>query len=414
MVSINKYEDNLHNNNLLVIYMLVFSTILIPSIKVGSIPAFRVEQLIVILYLMYFFIKLTVGKKIKKNHSIFAGLYVGFSIFIVLSILVGSFKGIKIVINDFFELYKVLIYLGVYLITVSIVKSEKDKIKILNFINFCLLISVVIAVQQYFDLFNLNERYVHIIAPTQFRTLVNNYPTPRVIGMTSNPNVYAVMPGIGATISWSIYLTTREKRNILFLVVFILAVLMTLSRSGFVFMASSIATFTFLYFKSSFNFKTLVKGRINLKAIRILILSIFILTLLGLIIFNYLPEELTWRLMRGINIQTDSSFQARLRNWREHIDYFKSSPLFGLGPAKSIEYEHHVDNEWLLFLRQYGVVGCFYITFTFLSPLINKKDTFFRNLYLSILVGSALYMIPAVIYNSFQIMPLIMIMIGLI
>ena len=179
-------------------------------------------------------------------------------------------------------------------------------------------------------------------------------------------------------------------------------------------MASSIATFTFLYFKSSFNFKTLVKGRINLKAIRILILSIFILTLLGLIIFNYLPEELTWRLMRGINIQTDSSFQARLRNWREHIDYFKSSPLFGLGPAKSIEYEHHVDNEWLLFLRQYGVVGCFYITFTFLSPLINKKDTFFRNLYLSILVGSALYMIPAVIYNSFQIMPLIMIMIGLI
>ena len=54
MVSINKYEDNLHNNNLLVIYMLVFSTILIPSIKVGSIPAFRVEQLIVILYLMYF------------------------------------------------------------------------------------------------------------------------------------------------------------------------------------------------------------------------------------------------------------------------------------------------------------------------------------------------------------------------
>lgn len=408
MLNVNKI---LHNH-LLIIYAIIFSTILTPSIKISSFPAFRIEQLIVILFLVYLYFKFTLRKKVKIDNSYFPILYAMFSFFIVLSTLVGSFKGIEVIINDFYELYKILIYLGVYLLTKSLVKDENDKIKIVNFINICLLISILIAVQQYLNLFNLNEKYVHIIAPTQFRTLVNNYPTPRVIGMTSNPNEYAVMPGIGATISWSLLLTYKEKKNIIFLIIFILGVLMTLSRSGFIFMASSIATFTFLFFKS--NLKSLIKGRINLRAFQMLMIAICILFVLAIIIFNYLPEELTWRLMRGINIQTDNSFQARLRNWGEHIDYFKQSPIFGLGPAKSIEYEHHVDNEWLLFLRQYGVVGCCYFMFIFTFPFIKKKGTLFKYIYLSISAGCALYMIPAAIYESFQLMPLIMILIGLI
>jgi len=64
---------------------------------------------------------------------------------------------------------------------------KQDKIKIINFMIGCLLLSILIAIQQYFNLFNLNEKYVPLIAPTQYKALVNNYPTPRVIGMTSNP-----------------------------------------------------------------------------------------------------------------------------------------------------------------------------------------------------------------------------------
>ena len=116
-----------------------------------------------------------------------------------------------------------------------IIKNETDKIRVLEFIVTCLLVSVAIAAQQYFNLFGLNERYVPFIAPTQYRTLVNNYPFPRVVGMTNNPNVYALMPGIGAIISWGLYLNRRKRKHIIFLIAFIVGVLMTLSRSDLYF-----------------------------------------------------------------------------------------------------------------------------------------------------------------------------------
>ena len=203
----------------------------------------------------------------------------------------------------------------------------------------------------------MNEKYVHIIAPTQYRTLVNDYPYPRVIGMTSNPNVYAVMPGIGAILSWSMYIVTKERKNLIYMAIFIVGTLMTLSRSGFVFMVIGILTFTYLYvLKSSIS---IYKGKINLIKVRFLLISFIILVVFGVIIFNYLPDRLTWRLIRGIDIKSDISFQARIRNWKEHIEVFKLNPLFGVGPAKSIEFEHHTDNEWLFLLRRYGVIGCF-------------------------------------------------------
>lgn len=334
-------------------------------------------------------------------------LYLFFSYLIILSTLIGSFTGLKVIINDFFEIYKVLVNIGIYLITLSVVKSKQDKIIILKFMTLCLLISVLISVQQYFNLFNINEKYVHIIAPTQYRTLINNYPYPRVIGMTSNPNEYSVMPGIGAIISWSMYSITRKKRNLIYMFIFIIGVLMTLSRSGFIFMATGLVAFTFLY-------SIKLKGKINIKIIRFLLSSILLLVLFSIVIFIYLPEELTWRLIAGFDIQFDNSFQARLSNWKEHIHYFQKSPWLGLGPAKSIDYIHHVDNEWLLFLRRYGVIGCSYIVITFIYPFIRSKDKFLKSIYFATLAGSALYMIPAIIYHSFQVMPLMVILAALV
>lgn len=412
MVNTQNYKKK-SKSNIWVIYSILFSIILTPAIKIKTLPAFRIEQVIVIIFTIYMYMKLILRKKTNKIDLKFPLTYIGFSFFIILSILVGSFKGIKVIPNDFFEIYKIFIYLGIYLVTVMTVKNEEDKVKVLNFMIFCLLISVAISVQQYFNLFNLNERYVPTIAPTQFRTLVKNYPYPRVVGMTSNPNVYSIMPGIGAIISWAMFSITRDKKYVLYIMIFVFGSLITLSRSGFFFMISGMVTFTFLYsFKSNIN--RLMKGFINLKTLRTVIISIVILVLLVIIIFRYLPEKLTWRLKAGIDIGSDNSFQARLRNWNEHISYFKSSPIFGIGPAKSIEYEKCVDNEWLLFLRQYGIVGCIYIVFTFLFPFTNSKDITFKCIYISMLVGSALYMIPAAIYHSFQLMPLVLIIAGLI
>src|SRR5690554_1644558 len=138
----NTYQMNRNNNkNILIIYGMIFSLILIPNIKLGGIPAFRVEQIIVTLVTLYAFIKVLSGKNINIKNSLFVFMYIGLSFLIFISILIGSFKGIVVIPSDFFEMYKIFIYLNTYIITTKIVTSNEDRIKVVKFTIFCLLIA---------------------------------------------------------------------------------------------------------------------------------------------------------------------------------------------------------------------------------------------------------------------------------
>lgn len=401
-------RENRHNNRLWVMKLILFSIILTPSLAIGSLPAIRLDQLIAAIYV---FLSLGYTKRVKKTHAQFATLYVGFAIIIVSSIFVGSLMGIRAGVRDFFELYKIMVYLGVYLATVLIVKTEEDRRKVLDFMILCLLISVAISVQQYFNLMGLNARYVPLIAPIHYRSLVNNYPYPRVVGMAPNPNVYAFMVGIGVIVSWGIYIVSKDKRKLLLLFALLIGLLMTRSRTGFLFTAMGVIAFTFFYFKSNRVFQN---GKIDKRMARTLMISICVLLVLGLLVFRFLPKELTWRLIAGFSIDADASFQARLVAWAEHLRYFQQSPILGIGPAKSIEYVRmHVDSDWVTLLKQYGLIGTTYVVFTFLFPLVGKGKSNFTSLYSAVLVACAVYMIPLPLYTNFQLMSLIMVVIGL-
>ncbi len=408
-------KKTIENYNLNIAYVIIFAIILTPSIRIKGLPSIRIEQIIVLLFTANIIIRLVTRKSIRVKKNKFVVMHSFFSLFVIFSILVGSIKGINVIPNDFFEIYKIYVYIGIFLIIFSTVKTKEDRYKIIKFMMICILISIIISIQQYFNLFNLNEKYVPLMAPTQYRSLVNNYPTPRVIGMTANPNEYAIMPAIGAILSWSIYLNTREKKNLIFLGIYILGVLMTLSRSGFVFMVIGVFVNTLLHFIAN-GIKTngLSEIKFNLKNMRFIIFGIILILLILIIIFGYLPKDLTWRLISGFDLNTDSSFQARLSNWKEHINYFKMSPIFGLGPAKSIQYKHYVDNEWLFLLRRYGVVGTISFAISFVTPFTKGKDKFYKHIYFSILLASSAYMLVVNIYNSFQVMPLIIILAALI
>lgn len=159
-------ESTTKSKSLFIVYLIIFCTILTPSARLGTLPAFRIEQLIVVLFYVCILIKVLLRKQIKITYNIFPFMYLGFSFFILLSILIGSKNGIKVMPNDFFELYKIIVYLGIFLISYSRIKSLEDKIKIVKFIIICLLLYIIVSVQQYFNLFNLNEKHVHLIAPT--------------------------------------------------------------------------------------------------------------------------------------------------------------------------------------------------------------------------------------------------------
>ena len=170
------------NNDLYVAYAIIFAIILTPSIKLSNLPSFRIEQLIVVLFTARIIIKFFHKEDINVKKNKFVVMYSVFSIFIVLSIFVGSIKGVNVIINDFFELYKIYMYIGIFLIINLIVNTREDRIRVIKFMMFCIIISILISIQQYFDLFNLNEKYLPLIAPTQYFTLVDGYPNPREIG----------------------------------------------------------------------------------------------------------------------------------------------------------------------------------------------------------------------------------------
>lgn len=412
MIIKNKFTGE---NKINLMYLLIFSIVLTPIINFDKIPAFRLEQVIVVFYMASLGLKLVKAKEIPKLEVGFISLYLGFSILMLISIGVGYFQGVNVVVNDFFELYRVLVYVGIFKMTSDLVVSEKDKKQVINFLILTLLISLIISVQQYFNLFNLNEKYVPYIAPTQYITLVDNYRYPRVVGMTSNPNVYSLMPGMGAIISWALLLDNKKLKDFIFLSLFVLGTLMTGSRSGFIFMASGIFMYTLLYLlklmrQKNITFKSLLKPRSLMIGVFVLVGIFLILVAL----FYILPSNLTRRLVSGFNIKDDLSFQTRLNIWREQSIYIKNSPLFGIGPAKSIKLVKQIDNEWLLLLRQYGFIGTGYLLFVFVYSFVTKHASTYKYIYVSILFGCILYMIPSIVYNTFQVMPLIIMFAALI
>jgi len=68
----------------------------------------------------------------------------------------------------------------------------------------------------------------------------------------------------------------------------------------------------------------------NTKKKKKIISSIVILIFIGVIIFNCLPEKITWRFKAGINIKSDRTFQMRLKNWIEHFIILSRVHYLGL------------------------------------------------------------------------------------
>lgn len=398
------------DNQIVIAYLIVFSIILTPAIRIMDFPSIRLEQIIVFIYLLNLLLTKKMHIVIKNCNLKFAIMFLGFGVIILFSIFIGYIKGIDILFRDFLEIYKVIVYLSIYLVITHIATFKNNREKIFKFTIFCLLLSVIIAAQQYFNVFGLNEKYVPYIAPSQYKNLINNHRFPRSVGMTSNPNEYAILPGIGFICSWALFLKSKERKYILFLFFFLLGELMTLSRSGFLFLVLGFLFYTVFAIISH----NLSKGRSKSQIVKSVLFTVSGLLLIGLIVFSLLPNELTWRLLQGLNISTDTSFQLRLQNWKEHIEVFKMSPIFGVGPGKAISFKHHVDNEWLMLLRRYGLFGTTYFIITFVFPFIKSVRSLYKYVYYSILIGAAIYMIPAIIYNSFQVMALIFLIVSLV
>src|SRR5699024_2286817 len=121
-------------------------------------------------------------------------------------------------------------------------------------------------------------------------------------------------------------------------------------------------------------------------------------------IYTDFSNEIFWRFESLYNITSDDSWTTRVNRWSENIELFKSSPLLGLGPLSRYNLQYAADNEWLLLLRSYGVLGTLYFLLMFIVPHLRGSKSDYKILTLSILVSASVFMIPVAVFNSLTLM----------
>lgn len=402
-----------------VLFLLLFCSILCPPIRFESIPYIRPELiLILIAWILLFFGKFTKEKSVKlKWKSVYKWFFI-FGGCILFSIFWGwIFKGFSPVPRDFFEIAKLVEYFLIFAFVANLNLKREDFKKYYIFAIFIFLISATFGFIQYFDLFhNFNESFIEYIAPKHLDEWMRHR---RIVGTTGNPNEFGMLMVMASSLAltgtlWNKRLDFKVFSFISFCILSF-TIFLTLSRSALIVFLISLIFILLLKYPQKFG----LRGKV-----RLIFLIFPTMIILGLIVIQIAPPKFVMRITSALNIEADVSFQNRLNIWKENLNIWKQSPIFGWGPGKDA-MTTIVDNEWLLLLRRYGIVGVIFFIFLFWNfysgvGKIQKKAQ--DNLFLGIfsvfsqasLISIAVYMIPAAFYHSLQLMPLLMTLLGLV
>jgi len=399
-----------------VIPLLLTVSILFPYIRLpGPIPDVRPEFIIALIaWCLIILSSISTGKPI---HLRYCNVYKWFAIFAIVIML--SITYIALVNNqmpiwrDFWEIVKLLLYFIIFVLVSSQRITHNDLRRYYKLALIVFLISACFGFLQYINFAGINELISPYYAPTQIRGLLVH---GRITGTTPNPNEFGALMVLAASLALSGALVYREWKLRLFcwfsLLIYGIALLLTLSRTSLVclFIASIIIIFLFYKEKG-------LKG--NFKRLFPLVLLGFLIII---VLLQVLPEKALARFSELLYFTEAPSWQARVGKWKTHYDIWLGSPLFGWGPGKA-EMSTIVDNEWLLILRRYGLFGL--ISFISLFGCLynglfrigrDNPETSVIALTVALrgtLISYSLYMMLASVYHSMQLMPILLLLLGL-
>ncbi|KAA8978334.1 O-antigen ligase family protein [Halospina sp. K52047b] len=387
--------------------IVIWALLLTPSVPtLSGLPDIRIDDILLILAPLIVF---GVQSRIVLDLRILLILLIALSI--EAGIFIGAALGYPASLLDHFVWFRLAKYIGAVVLGAALLHAEPNCSKALDwFIRKTIvpgLVLVLIVTQQYFDVGGLNSTYVEAVAPTQYETLVGDYPWPRPVGMVGNPNELSFLLGILSLGSIWVSLKKEKNRSLWGLtgLIFLAASGLTLSRSGV------FATFGGLALLIGNNILGGSKRKntgIVLKRGSILVaggvLGV-ILTALALSFYNdTIFNQVTWR----FTPKHYGGFYTRIENWKENFQLWQESPLFGIGLLKHSDFlKHSADNEWLLLARAGGILLVSLVIILISVGLFSKKNsaetlTFSRSLAFS----AALFMVPAAFFYSLIIMPL--------
>jgi O-Antigen ligase len=378
----------------------------------AALPKIRLEELVII----FCFFWSGTQSRIRISWGLHQSLHCLFCIFVLASILVGSFLGYESSLGDLNQLIRIFKYVFIYTVALTAVNThpdpDKERIRLFEFIVYISTIVALVGIQQYFDLFGLNKFYVMSLSD-HAATLID-YAYPRAIGLAGNPNDFGFMTAVSTLISYSLVLYKKEER-ILFISLFFVnfaSVLMSVSRGALLSLGIGLLLITFAH---------IVNPSIKTKnSNQQLIITIILFCLMSFTLFGNetMQDQMLWRFFAIQDLSDDVSFQERDVYWKGNISLFQTSPIMGVGPLRrASSVEQIADNEWLLLLRCYGIIGTvFWVLVLVIPQLVNLKTNqtsittrSFKVTTFAILVGTFLFMIPAAVYHSLLLMPVVLI-----
>ncbi|MCL1851862.1 MAG: O-antigen ligase family protein [Peptococcaceae bacterium] len=293
----------------------------------------------------------TVGRVI---NILFLFLVVSFcaSSFYAVSFLHGSFS-----FRDIMELF----IFAKYYLTLSLVVSIRLGPGEWRFLGAAVCVSAlimgIIGGIQYLNLANFNA-WAAFLNPSHWDFYLG-LPV-RVLGALDNPNYLGILVVIMLSVFAMRYLFAEKSLKafpwalLALMALLIKLVYLTISRSAVVGLA---LLFVFcsgwVLWRSAQKRKTLLR-----------VGALFVVTA---VLFLTGPGDFLSRMISGVDIAEDTSMAGRADRWAAAGDAAKTSPLLGVGSQKGV-MSSIVDNEFLLYLRRYGILGlAAYLSF-FLVP----------------------------------------------
>jgi len=338
---------------------LIVGSILLPGIAVPGLWQIRPEELLAVVLLP------TVLLRTRWYRTRFDLLFGLIGLSALISWVWGSWHGVPPNARDSMEWVKLIKYWLFFHLAVYPWR-ENDLRTFLAWMIGCTCVAAVIGIVQWQNWLNLGALTRTLYGQGSLHT-----SRTRVIGTMRNPNdfAYLLMSGFALTINSG---ALFRRRGLLLAIagLSVLATIATTSRSGVLglclMLGITVATRT-IWWKGIPAWYWLARLSI------VVILTAFLVALiLPWTVREYRSIEmltprqrlaytqrsprhaLVYRLSQTVSKQ--AGIHQRWDNWQDNWRVFVESPWLGLGPGKA-KYGATVDNEYLLYLRRYGVLG---------------------------------------------------------
>lgn len=312
-----------------------------------------------------------------------------FSVVVVASM---AFNRRFVHVSDYFEIYK-FVKFGIIIAFYSLIPFDGWKKIIIptgvvlvgvNLLHFFEVGSLNTFIQKYYS-GALNLEYFG-------KNSLYQLSSKRMVGIMGNPNTNSIL---FAVFSFYFFRLTWQWKNMLLFFLFLTSTFMCQSRTTLI---AITVIFSFLLIRYVRNLsKTYL-----LYFVTGVLVSYFIAWFLCSRCFEFPIYGNS--MINGAALESQSAM-GRLEAWKFLGEMIREKPLLGHGPNKTFFYENNIysENEYVLYVWRYGVVGLFFYVSLYLFPLrILNSARAKRKSFLFLTMCILLFLVSAITNNPFS------------